>query len=371
MRKILSIILSVILLGGAILLANYFIKNKNKPKPKFDKIIKTVSIDTVKNGEVPIIISASGNLVAKNKIELYAEVQGVLSTAGKDFKAGTNYQQGQTILRINSDEFYASLQSQKSNLYNLVTSIMPDIRLDFPKEFEKWQSYLQSFDLNKATPKLPEYGSDKEKYFISGRNITTTYYSVKNLEVKLGKYQIRAPYTGILTEALVTPGTLIRSGQKLGEFIDPSIYEMEVNISSEFSNLLKVGNAVSLHDLEKTQSFMGKVIRVNGKIDQTSQTLKAYIEVKDKLLKEGMYLEADLTAKSEHNAYKIDRKLLIDDTSVYVVNDTLLELKKVNPVYFEAESVIIKGLPDNTQLLANPVSGAYNGMPVKINTKKK
>ncbi|WP_117883050.1 efflux RND transporter periplasmic adaptor subunit [Aureibaculum luteum] len=371
MRKILSIILSVILLVGAILLANYFIKNKNKPKPKFDKIIKTVSIDTVKNGEVPIIISASGNLVAKNKIELYSEVQGVLSTAGKDFKAGTNYQKGQTLLRINSDEFYASLQSQKSNLYNLVTSIMPDIRLDFPNEFEKWQSYLQSFDLNKATPKLPEYASDKEKYFISGRNITTTYYSVKNLEVKLGKYQIRAPYNGILTEALVTPGTLIRSGQKLGEFIDPSIYEMEVNISSEFSNLLKVGNAVSLHDLEKTQSYTGRVIRVNGKIDQTSQTLKAYIEVKDKLLKEGMYLEADLTAKSEHNAYKIDRKLLIDNTSVYVVNDTLLELKNVNPVYFEAESVIIKGLPDNTHLLANPVSGAYNGMPVKINTEIK
>lgn len=371
MRKVLSIVFGVILLVGAVLIANYFIKNKNKPKPKFNKIVKTVNIDTVKNGEVPIIISASGNLVAKNKIELFSEVQGVLSTSGKDFKAGTNYRKGQTLLRINSDEFYASLQSQKSTLHNLITSIMPDIRLDFPDEFDKWQNYLQSFDLNKSTPKLPTYSSDKEKYFISGRNITTSYYGVKNLEVKLGKYQIRAPYNGILTEALVTPGTLIRVGQKLGEFIDPSIYEMEVNINSEFSDLLKIGNTVSLHDLERTKSYTGKVIRVNGKIDQTSQTIKAYIQVADKWLKEGMFLEADLKARSEQNAYKIDRKLLVDNKAVYIVNDTVLELKTVDPVYFEAESVIIKGLQDDLKLLANPVSGAYNGMPVKINGKSK
>ena len=113
MRKILSIALSIILIVGAILLANHFIKNKNKPKPKFAKIIKTVSVDTVKNGEVPIIITASGNLVAKNKIELFSEVQGVLSASGKDFKAGTKYRKGEILLRINSDEFYASLQSQK------------------------------------------------------------------------------------------------------------------------------------------------------------------------------------------------------------------------------------------------------------------
>lgn len=370
MRKILSIALSIILIVGALLLANYFIKNKNKPKPKFDKIIKTVSIDTVKNGEVPIIITASGNLVAKNKIELFSEVQGVLSATKKEFKAGTKYNKGEILMRINSDEFYASLQSQKSNLFNLITSIMPDIRLDFPDEFDKWQTYLQNFDLNKSTPKLPEYSSDKEKYFISGRAITTTYYSVKNLEVKLGKYQIRAPYSGILTEALVTPGTLIRVGQKLGEFIDPSVYEMEVNISSEFGDLLKIGNTVSLHDLERTRSYTGKVIRVNGKINQASQTIKAYIQVADKSLKEGMYLEADLKAKSEQNAYKIDRKLLVDNTNVYIVKDTVLELTKVEPVYFGGESVIVKGLQDNSTLLAQPVSGAYNGMPVNINTAK-
>lgn len=370
MRKIIIAALGIVLIIIAFLLASYFIKNKNKPKPKFDKAIKTVTIDTVINKEIPIVITASGNLVAKNKIELYAEVQGIMQPTRKEFKAGTSYRKGEILLLINSDEFYASLQSQKSNLFNLITSILPDIRLDYPNQFTKWNNYLKSFDINKTVPKLPTFDNDQEKYFISGRGIISSYYNVKNLEVKLNKYSIRAPYNGIVTEALVTPGTLVRNGQKLGEFIEPKIYEVEVSVNAKFTNLLKVGNPVTLHNLERTNSYQGKVVRLNGKVDLTSQTIKAYIQVVDKELKEGVYLEADLTAKAEKDAYEISRKLLINNNSVYVVKDSLLDLIKVNPVYFKANSVVIKGLPNNTLILSQTLPGSYVGMPVKINSTK-
>ncbi len=366
MRKILFILLGIALLIGAVLVSKMFIANKKKPKPKFDKIVKKVAIDTVMNTEVPIVITTSGNLTAKHKIEIFAEVQGVLKIASKEFKAGTNYSKGETILRINSDEFYANLQSQKSNFYNKITAILPDIRLDYPTEYQKWQDYLNSFDISKTTPKLPTITTDKEKYFISGRGINTSYYNVKNLEVKLGKYSLRAPYHGILTEALVTPGTLVRAGQKLGEFINPSVYEMEVSVNANFADLLKKGNTVNLHNLEKTNTYTGKVIRINGKIDATSQTIKAYIQVAHAALKEGMYLEADLVAKSEKNAVEVSRKLLIDNKQLFVVRDSVLSIINVNPVYFSAESVVVKGIENGTLILSKPVPGAYDGMKVKI-----
>jgi RND family efflux transporter MFP subunit len=243
---------------------------------------------------------------------------------------------------------------------------MPDIRLDYPDQFQKWQNYLNSFDINKTTPKLPEFSTDKEKYFISGRGITTSYYNVKNLEVKLGKYRLRAPYSGVLTEALVTPGTLVRVGQKLGEFIDPSVYELEVSVNAEFAELVKKGNSVTLHNLEKTKEYTGQVVRVNGKVDATSQTIKAYIQVSNPELKEGMYLEADLNAKSEKDAIEVSRKLLVDNSKLFVVRDTVLDLVEVKPVYFSAETAIIKGLNNGTLILSKPTPGAYDGMQVKI-----
>lgn len=371
MRKILSILLGILILLGAVFVAKYLIDNKKRPKPKFDIIVKTVFVEKVENKEIPIIITTSGNLTAKRKIDLFAEVQGVLKASNKEFKAGTSYKRGENILSINSDEFYANLQSQKSNFYNSIIGMMPDIRFDFPDEYIKWQDYLNNFDINKATPNLPEIKTEKEKYFISGRGINTAYYNVKNLEVKLGKYNLRAPYTGILTEALITPGSLIRGGQKLGEFIDPSVYEMEVSVNSEFADLLNIGNTVSLHNLEKTKSYSGKIIRINGKVDVTSQTIKAFIEVTHKDLREGTYLEADLDARNETNAIEISRKLMIENNKIFVVRDTVLDLIVVNPVYFSAENVVIKGVKDGTTILSKTLPGAYDGMKVKIFQEEK
>lgn len=371
MRKIILAVLGILAIVGAILLGNYLIDKNQRPRPTFKKQIKTVFIDNVENKEIPIILSANGNLVAKNKIDIFSEVQGILKTSQKLFKAGTNYNKGETLLSIISDEFYASLQSQKSNLNNLITAILPDLRLDYPVEFKKWEAYLKDFDMNKTTPKLPEFSSDKEKYFISGRGILTAYYNVKNLEVRLSKYQIRAPFSGILTEALVSPGTLVRAGQKLGEYIDPRVYEMEVSINSEYADLLKVGNNVALSNLEKTKNYTGKVVRVNGKVDQVSQTIKAYIDVKHPELKEGMFLEANLVAKSETEAIQIPRKLLVDNTSVYTVkNDSVLSLSTIEPVYFGDEMVVIKGLKNNDKILTQTLPGAFDGMIVKTNKKK-
>lgn len=370
MRKIILSILGILLIVVAIMLAKSMIANKQKPKPKFNKIVKTVFVENAQNKNIPVVITASGNLLAKNRIELFSEVQGVLQTA-KAFKAGTSYTKGETLLSVNKDEFMATLQSQKSNLFNLLTSAIPDLRLDYPNQFSKWESYLKSFDFEKETPVLPKFSSDKEKYFISGRGILTSYYAVKNLEVKLSKYQINAPYNGILTEASVTSGTLVRVGQQLGEFIDPTVFELEVSVNASYAELLKIGNSVSLSNLENTTNYSGKIIRVNSKVDLTSQTVKAFIEVKGKNLKEGMYLEANLEAKSETNSIEIPRKLLINNTSVYTVkNDSVLTLVKVNPVFFNKETVIIKGVTNNSKMLTQTLPGAYDGMIVKINKKK-
>ena len=146
---------------------------------------------------------------------------------------------------------------------------MPDLRLDYPEVFPKWQAYLSDFDLDETTPPFPEMTTEKEKYFISGRGILTNYYNVKNMEQRLAKYRISAPFSGVLTEALVTEGTLVRPGQKLGEFINTDIYELEVSISKTFSDLLKVNEEVELVNLDSTKTYKGFVARINGSVDRS------------------------------------------------------------------------------------------------------
>ena len=366
MRKLILTILGVLLIVASIFIAYLLIQNKHKVKPVPKKVVKTVFVDTVKNATIPIIIPANGNLTAKQRVELYAEVEGVFSSGATLFKPGQEYKKGQSLIRINASEYYATVQSAKSELYNAITAVMADLRLDFPEVFAKWETYLKGFNLNKSTPKLPEMSSDKENYFITGRGIVSQYYNVKTLEQRLSKYTISAPFNGILTEALVTEGTLIRGGQKLGEYINPAVYEMEVSISKSYVSLLKVGKNVVLNNLEGTQTFKGTVSRVNGSIDATTQTVTVFIEVKDETLKEGMYLEAQLNAKEEENAIEIDRNLLLETQKIYVVRDSVLDVIPVKPIYFSDTKVVLKDVPNGSVILSSAVPGAYAGMLVKV-----
>jgi len=169
---------------------------------------------------------------------------------------------------------------------------------------------------------------------------------------------------------LVNTGSLIRSGQKLGEFIDPTVYEVSVSVKSQFRDLLQVGKKVAAFNLEKTKSWEGKVVRINGKVDAATQTIKAFIQVNGDDLKEGQYLEVLLQAKSEDNAYEVSRKLLVDNSKLYVVKDSILDLINVNPVFENKNTVVIKGLENGVQLLSKPIPGAHSGMLVKIYKEK-
>ncbi len=365
MRKIILIVIGVILVIAAFFASKEISANKKKPKPTVEKVVKTVYAKTVTNGVVSILIPANGTITAKNKLELYAENQGIFKGSSHDFKAGQEYRRGQTLISVDAAEFNASVLAAKSEFYNLVTSIMPDLRLDYPDTFPAWDAYLKSFDVQKSVPKLPSVTNEKAGYFITGRGIEASYYNIKNLEQRLGKYNIYAPFTGVLTEALVTKGTLIRQGQKLGEFIDPSVYEVELAIEKEFSDLLKIGESVDLKTSEGEKVYVGKVSRINGKIEQASQTVKVYVEVKGDDLKEGMFLEAQLDARDEENAINVSRKLLVNESQLFVVRDSVLDLISVRPVYFSTKDVVLKDVPDGTTILARPVSGAYAGMLVK------
>ncbi|RIV70533.1 efflux RND transporter periplasmic adaptor subunit [Flagellimonas aequoris] len=362
--------------GGIIILASLYFAgliagSKDNRRPQSPKVVKTVFVDTVKNRTVPLVVPANGNLKAKKRVELYSEVQGVFRPGSKLFRTGQEYTAGQTLIRIDADEYYASVQSAKSSLYNLLTSIMPDLRLDYPEIYPKWQDYLNSFDIEKTTPPLPEMSSEKEKFFITGRLIVSNYYNVKNLEQRLSKYTIAAPFNGVLTEALVTEGTLIRSGQKLGEFINIGEYELEVSVSKTYGDFLKVGKEVELYNLDRTNKYAGKVTRVNGRVDQGSQTITVSIEVDGDDLKEGQYLEASLEAREEANAIEINRSLLLDNDQIFVVKDSILDLMYVDPIYFTDKTVVLKNVPDGEVIVSKPLSGAYAGMLVKVYDESK
>ncbi|MBI1287843.1 MAG: HlyD family efflux transporter periplasmic adaptor subunit [Flavobacteriales bacterium] len=365
-RKIIITLVTVLILVGGFALSGKLADSKKPPEKKKEKHITTVFTTTVANGDVPIRLTATGKLTAKNRIELYAEVQGIMLDSDGNFKAGERFDKGARLVQIDGEVFRASLKAQKSSLQNLITAALADLKLDYPNSFAKWEAYSRNFNVNKPVVELPEPADDKERMFITGRNIYSTYYNVKNAELTLAKYDIYAPYDGVLTEALVNTGTLIRPGQKLGSFIDPSVYEMETPVPVSMLEFMKVGESVKLTSTHSTEKWKGRVSRINSMVNAGTQTVNIYIEVSGNGLEEGMFLEAQIDATHIQNAFEIDRSVLFDDGQVYVANDSLLVQKEVQPQYYNEKTVVVSGLADGDQVLTKMPPGAYPGMRITI-----
>jgi multidrug efflux pump subunit AcrA (membrane-fusion protein) len=366
LRFLVSIGIAILLLVLSIFIAFKIISGKKKPEVVVQQLVKTVYVDTVQNQSLSLDMNASGALEAYRKVELYSEVQGILQSNGQIFKAGQAYSAGSTLLSISDSEFAASIVAQRSALYNQIMSAMPDLQLDYPNVYPKWQSYLNNFNINQNLSALPSLDSDQEKYFINSRNIITTFYNIENLEERLLKYQIKAPFNGIVTEALVNNGTLIRAGQKLGEFIDPSQYELKISIGASINDLVKVGKTVELNNIDKTESYTGKITRINNVVDPSTQSIQVFITISSNKLNEGQYLEAQLEGKKVDNVFEIPRKLLVDNKEIFTVVDDKLKKISVDIIHFTRETAIIKNLKEGTIILQKNIPGAYDGMLVNI-----
>lgn len=328
------------------------------------KADKVAMYKIVKNTQQPLIIEASGQLKSKHAFGIYSEVTGVLKVGGKEFRTGARFRKGESMIRIDDSEVKAQLFSQRSVFQNLVISIIPDIKIEFPDEFTKWESYLNEYEIEKDIKPLPKLSSTKEKYFISGKKIFSEYYSIKNLEARYSKYNLRAPFNGVVTKTNLKPGGLVRSGQEMGVFSNMSAFELEVSLKTSEAKYINTGDEVEIFSSDHTHTWKGNVVRVNGAIDLNSQTVSVFIETKGKYLKDGMYLSVILKSKPIDHAILISRSILHNNSFVYLIKDSTLVETKINPIKYNEKTVVVDNILDGTKLVSRNISGSFPGMRV-------
>ncbi len=362
-RKTWIIAILILILGGFAYVYISGLKKSPKRKAKSQTVVAPYLL--VKNADLPLIVEGSGQLIAKNRIEIFAEVNGVLQKTQKDFRAGTHFRKGELMISIDATEHRANLYAQRSEFQNLITSLLPDMKMEFPEETEKWENYLNSITVEKNLPPIPETNSKKEKFFVTGRKVYSTFYGIKNLEARLDKYLIRAPFTGIVTQSNINPGGLVRTGQKIGVFSNTDLFELELSVKASDASFIKVKDKAIIISADGNQQWTGIVSRINAAIDINTQTVSIFIETKGDGLREGMFPKARIESGVHENVYEIPRNLLTENEYIFsIANDSTLVRTQIYPVRFLEKSVIVKGLPNLTKILGRNIPGAFSGMKV-------
>lgn len=364
----------IIVSAAAILALAFFAKSilskpeekKAAPVAEFTAKIpaRSVKAEAAKNQAINTQIPLYGRLAAYEKTDLYSEVAGLSLANSPTLRAGMRFGKGDILVQMDNTEQRLALQAQRSTLLTTITQMMPDIKIDFPDNLETWENYRRQFSLEQATAPLPEAKSDREKNYLALKNLYNQYFTIKSTEERLLKYTIYAPFSGEITQSLINTGSYIRAGQLLATLMNTSEYELEASVPLSELSYVHIGDRVQLSSEDVTGEWTGTIQRIGNTIDTKTQTVKLYVKVGGKNLRENMFLSGFIEADVVANVVEIPRNLLIEDSKLFVVTDSILSYLPVQVVKRSDNTVLVRGIPDGTMLLKTPMTDGFEGMKV-------
>ncbi len=341
-------------------------QKKEQMDPINDSVApKYVTVNTYKNDSVPVTVHGYGRVVSTSTINVTTEVQGKLSSKIQ-LKKGEKFSKGQVLFTLNDSDARLALQARKSNFLSLITSILPDLKIDYPDNYQNWSDFFDNIMVNRPLPNMPNFKSFKEKNFIVSRNILSEYFNIRSDEERLRKYVITAPFDGSIIDAFTDEGAIVGPGSPVISIIRNGEMEIEISISKDDVDQVKIDAQAKLTD-ENSKSYTGKVSRIGDYINQQTQTVPVFIAIdqtSDNLFN-GMYLDGSIECSGFENVIEIPRKALINNKEVYTVQKGLLTTTSIEVKSFKDNSVIVSGVKDNVPIVIEPVLNAKENMEVE------
>ncbi len=359
--RLISIISTVAILGASLLIFVLFSGMRKAPERKSAETIRQlVPVETGHNENFAVEIPVSGRAEALYKVEIYAEVSGILESRKVDFVEGMPFLKGDTLLQINRDEFDASLKSAKIAFYTQLAKLLPELKYAYPENYTAWKQWFDDFDSDGALQDLPETKSEQERIFITVQGLYQSYYNILSQESRQAKYLIRAPFDGVISESNIKPGTLVRSGQKLGAVIEPNRFEMTVSLPENEAALIQIGDEVVFR--RNQESILGKVARISPRVAGNSQSIPVFVQLADGAIRDGEYLGGSILTQANFYGQRIPNRYLTLQNSVYLLENERIIEKELQILQQNGEYSIVAGLDDDVKIVTR-TQGVYPGMP--------
>lgn len=149
---------------------------------------------------------------------------------------------------------------------------------------------------------------------------------IEEIQARIEKRVIKAPFNGILGLRNVSAGTLIQPGDQITTLDDLNIIKVDFDIPSIYLPSIKKDMPITgTTQTYKNQSFSGYISAIDSKIDPTTRsvTVRALIPNEDGLLKAGMLFRIKLI-KNERQALLLPEEALIkkgNDNFVYLIKE--------------------------------------------------
>ena len=300
-------------------------------------------------------IELQGNVKTKQNVLVYPEMPGILNKVY--VKEGQKVKKDQILATIDDGGLSQQLLLLKSNEQLAKTT--------FERQKRLWDQQIGS-----------------EIQYLQAK---TSYDSQKNatrqLKKQLGKFTIRAPFSGIIDDVFKEKGTVVAPGPgaEIFRIINLSNMYIETDVPESYISSIKKNKMVEVNFPILGRSYDSSIRQVGNFINPSNRTFRIEVGIPnlDGEIKPNLTAKLRLNDYSNSNAILIPQSIISENAKgqqfIYVVKDN----KEKNQVYAERLVIetgktngdfieVTKNLDANVEVILEGARSVNNGQVVKV-----
>jgi membrane fusion protein (multidrug efflux system) len=307
-------------------------------------VVEATKVSLVK---LPQALTAVGSVRSDETIVLRPEIAGRIAEIS--FREGEQVARGRVLVRLDDSVQQADLQRAKANL------VLSKSKFDRAVELRD-QGFISSQARDEAE-----------------NNLKVAQADVEQMQARLDKATIRAPFSGVIGLRQVSIGDYVKEGQDMVnlESLDP--LKVDFRVPEISLSLVKEGQTLQITlDAIPDKAFDGRVYAINPLIDANGRSIviRAHVPNREGKLRPGMFARVRLFTSGVKDTLVVPEESLFpvgDDKYVYKVVDRKAQRQKVDiGQRREGRVEIVNGLtPDDVVVTAGAIK-LREGAPVTI-----
>jgi membrane fusion protein, multidrug efflux system len=352
----------------------------------------------VESRSIDRFLRVTGSLAADEQADVAAETGG--RVIGTPVERGTRVTAGAVLIRISPAEADATLREADANAAQLEARLglaagqtfdavrVPDVlnakaSLDWAEaEFSRIKALLDQKVVSQAEyeQRLTQVQAARQQYQSALNGAQQSFRSLQAARARVDLARksaadtvVRAPFSGIVAERLVSTGDYVTRGMKIATVVRIDPVRVELTVPEQYLSLVTVGQLVRLTvDAYPGEVFTAKVRFVSPalKKDQRALTVEAVAQNADNRLKPGLFATALLQQPAAAPALLVPASAVetVAGTSrVYVIAGTKVEERIVTVGEKLGDRLeLASGVKPGERVAANPRGKLADGARVQL-----
>lgn len=341
----LIVILCLVVLG----FIKYMFLNVDIPLPpaatgKGLAVPVTIKVLHVRNMDNTIQIT--GSLLSNEEVIVYPEVAGRIERIA--FREGAPVNKGDLLVKINDADLSAQLKKLS-------------LQISLASEQESRQKKL-----------LEISGISQEDYDLALNKLNTLLADQEEIQAKIAKTAIRAPFGGVIGLKSVSEGSYVSSNTKIASIQQTDPIKIDFSIPEKYATQVRVGDRIHFSVAGVDQPYKGSIYAIEPRIDPVNRTLqlRAISQNTNSRLIPGSFARVELVMEQIKNTLLIPSQALIPELKGLKV--FICKNGKATPVSVKAgirtekEVQILEGLQDGDSLVVSGFMQLKPGTNLKI-----